>query len=310
MKYPRSISCYAAMAATLLATFIHAQPAAAQQPPAPEGNIVTPQLDPPVPPGAMDELIARMAARRAAQQAGQPVPGSAAGTVNPGRDGFEPVAVENVTPPPGPPPAPLPQVAPNSDLRFNYENVPVDTILRDVSRAYGFIIVSNMSLQQRVTIRVDTPVKADDAIAILNAMLYTQGYGTLKSMSNDTAQAKVILRIAPLAEMKKAQIPVFTGNDPAKIPLNDTLITQVIPIKNVPAGALLNDLRPLLSADADCTANASSNCIILTDTSAKIHRMAEIIDAVDKVATDRPALPAGRGTGGGRGPVQPSIPAP
>src|SRR5207245_91958 len=81
---------------------------------------------------------------------------------------------------------------------------------------------------------------------------------------------------------KKANIPVHFGAQPEEIKVSEELITQVIPVSSVDAVKLRTDLTPLLSADADVTANAASNTIIVTDSSANIHRLVKIIAALDQ----------------------------
>jgi type II secretory pathway component GspD/PulD (secretin) len=49
---------------------------------------------------------------------------------------------------------------------------------------------------------------------------------------------------------------------------------------------LKNDLSPLISPDADFSSNASSNSIILTDSTANIKRIMEIISALDTHLAD------------------------
>jgi type II secretory pathway component GspD/PulD (secretin) len=70
--------------------------------------------------------------------------------------------------------------------------------------------------------------------------------------------------------------------DPAKIPRNDQVVTQIIPVQFVEVSQLLKDLQPLVSSqNTTMTANESGNAIVITDTQANIHRVAEIIQAID-----------------------------
>jgi biotin carboxyl carrier protein len=89
----------------------------------------------------------------------------------------------------------------------------------------------------------------------------------------------------PLSEKKLA--PVYEGGNPDMIAVNDTIITQIIPLRYADAIRTRNDLLPFISADADTAANPGSNCIIITDTSAKVHRVAELIMVLDRQAGAR-----------------------
>ena len=86
-----------------------------------------------------------------------------------------------------------------------------------------------------------------------------------------------LLKIDSLDDAKHADIPVRTGADPTKIANTDELITQIIPVRSVDAVKLKTDLQPLVNTDADLTANAASNSLMLTDTSANVKRIVEIV---------------------------------
>jgi general secretion pathway protein D len=198
---------------------------------------------------------------------------------------------------PGTPPAPAPQTTPatlpataegsatrpgiSGRMRFAFTDAQADTILNAMSENYGFIIIKTQQIPGRITVSSrGEELDADQAINLINGVLNPLGYGTLETLTTPPNQ-RTILRIATVAEIKKAQIPVFVGADPNTIELTDRIITQIIPLKTIDAVRLRADLSPLLSADADVAANAGSNSIIITDTSAKIHRLAEIIRGLD-----------------------------
>ncbi len=183
---------------------------------------------------------------------------------------------------------------------FRFENVPVDTILEEVSRHFGIITLKTVPMPARITVTVQNQVTADEAVQLLNNILFSQGYGLIESATSGPNPQRV-LRIAPITEVKKANIPVYNSADPNTIKFTDNIITQIIPLKTLSAVRLRNDMLSLFSADADVTANAESNCIIITDTSAKIHKIVEVISTLDKVATDRPTPAPAAPVGSGRG---------
>jgi general secretion pathway protein D len=95
-----------------------------------------------------------------------------------------------------------------------------------------------------------------------------------------------VLKVNSIDKTKRANVPVHTGSDPKEIADTDELITQVIPLKGADAMQLKQDLTPLMSADADFTANASSNALIITDTSSNIRRIVEIVASLDTSVAD------------------------
>src|SRR4029078_2480101 len=78
---------------------------------------------------------------------------------------------------------------------------------------------------------------------------------------------------------------VRVGANPEEVQINDELITQVIPLKHTDAMQLKTDLTPLIGTQ-DFASNQSSNALVITDTSANIRRIVEIVAALDARMVD------------------------
>lgn len=165
----------------------------------------------------------------------------------------------------------------NSRVAFNFKDATVDTILDYLSDTLGFIVIKDSRINVRVTVTSRRPVDASEAVDLLNSVLDPMNYSVL--------QRGRVLRVLPRDKAKKSNVPVRFGSDPAKIRMTDEIITQVIPVNNVDAVKLRTDLSSMLSSDADVTSNAGSNTIIITDTSARIRRVVEVINALDSHRT-------------------------
>jgi general secretion pathway protein D len=157
---------------------------------------------------------------------------------------------------------------------LNFKDVPLDTVLNFLSQNIGFQIISDGAIDTRVTIISKKPVTAEQAITMLSAALKVNGFAVTREGQ--------ILHISSRDKAKKGNVPVHFGNNPADIADSDELITQVIPIANVSALKLRDDLKPLMGADADVSSNEGSNSIIITDTSSSVRRIVEIISHLDE----------------------------
>jgi len=162
---------------------------------------------------------------------------------------------------------------PAGAIVLNFKDAPLDAVLDYLSEAAGFVVVKDVVPEGRVTVVSRQPLSADEAVDLLNTILKDKGYSALRT--NRT------LKIVPLSEAKKANVPVRSGNDPAAIEPSDALVTQVIPLRFVDATKLKQDLASLVPSYADLSANASSNALILTDTAANVRRIVEIVRALD-----------------------------
>ena len=163
---------------------------------------------------------------------------------------------------------------PAGTLAMNFDNAPLDAVLAYLSGAAGLIVVKEVEVTGRVSVLSRQSVTVEEAVDLLNTLLHRGGYAAVRTGR--------LLRIVSLADAKKRNIPVRSGADPEAIKVSDEIITQIVPIRYADALKLQEDLRPLLPEYAQLTANASSNALILTDTSAGVRRIVEIVRELDR----------------------------
>jgi general secretion pathway protein D len=167
---------------------------------------------------------------------------------------------------------------PGGGMLLNFRDASIENVLDELSAAAGFIVVKEVKPEGRVTLVSKQSVSREDAVSLLNTVLKNAGYAAI--------QQGRILKIVSSDKAKHANIPVRSGSDPQKIDDTDELITQVIPLRYANATQLKTDLQPLVNPEADFTANASSNALVITDTSANIRRIVEIVSALDTHLAD------------------------
>jgi general secretion pathway protein D len=166
-------------------------------------------------------------------------------------------------------------------LKMQFHNAPLQSVLTYMSGAAGYIINQRDggSLSGRVTVWSEQPVNKQEALTLVESMLNQNGYTGLMGPDGRT------LTIVKSTEAKHEGIPVILGNVPTNIPIDTKIVTQILPVRSLNAVSLLKDLQPLLPADTTLTANESGNALVMTDTQANIHRIAEIVRALDSVSS-------------------------
>lgn len=164
------------------------------------------------------------------------------------------------------------------ELRLNFRNAPLEMVLNYLSEAAGFTIVLEAHPTGRIDAWSNQTLTRDEAVDLLNSVLNRNGFAAIRKGRT--------LTIINRDEAKTRSLPVKSGSDPAQIPDNDEMVTQIIPVRYVEAAQLLKDLQPLVSVQTAMTANESGNSIVITDTQANIRRVAEVIKAIDMGAED------------------------
>ena len=164
-------------------------------------------------------------------------------------------------------------IAEDPKLMLNFEKVPLQSVLEYMSEAAGFIILGDTEVRGDVTILSKQPLNREEAVDLLDTILNEKGYTAIRRGR--------ILKIVEKGKALIEDIPVKSGSDPADIPKKDVMVTQIIPIRFGNAGQLIENISELLPEYATISANDGSNAIILTDTQTNIHRIAEIVSALD-----------------------------
>jgi len=162
---------------------------------------------------------------------------------------------------------------PTDQFMMNFKDAPLDVVLDYLSSKGGFTILKEGPVDGRVNILSKYPVSRQEAVVLLDAELKANNFAAVRQGNT--------LKIMPRDKAMKSNIPVRYGADPKDIPATDELVTQVMPVRNVDAAKLKEDLKPLISS-TDVAANEGSNAIVITDTSANIRRIAEIIYNLDQ----------------------------
>ncbi len=163
-----------------------------------------------------------------------------------------------------------------NEIRMNFQNASLPDVLNYLSSAAGFVIVQETPVTGTVNIVSKQPVDAEGAVDALNAVLSSKGYVALRD-------GRILKIVSKTGVAVRPELPVVTANinNPGSIPKSPTMATYIIPVRYVDATKLIDNLRPLLASDASLTVNEGSNALLLTDTEANIHRMVEIVKALD-----------------------------
>ncbi|MEX0775582.1 MAG: type II secretion system secretin GspD [Phycisphaeraceae bacterium] len=259
-----------------LCAAVIALPAAAQvdPAPAPAGGLLDPVPPAPLEQAATEGDTAPPAAPAAPAEAD---PAAVAPTTQSAEEQVPPVPAAE-TPNLAPPPATNGQKLPDGRLLLNFRNASLDSVLSFLSEATGLVVVGETKVEGRVNVLSRQPLTIDEAVGVLDSVLKEKGYAAVRVGKT--------LKIVTLDAAKKSNIPVRSGSNPAAVEETDQVITQVIPVRYADAAQLRRDLAPLIPAYADLSANVSTNTLILTDTSANVRRVLQIIRALDTAVSE------------------------
>jgi len=156
---------------------------------------------------------------------------------------------------------------------FNVVNANIQDILKFMSDETNLTIIANERVQGKVTIVNLKGVTVDEALDAIKTSLLSLGFTMVRV--NRT------IVIVPVSEAKARPLRVQIGSDPNLIDSTDEMITQIIPLNSADAAEMSQNLKNLIPKDADIFADTTTNSLVVTDTSANIKRLAQIIKQLD-----------------------------
>lgn len=176
-------------------------------------------------------------------------------------------------------------------LDFSFRDASLETVLRCTSRVTGWFFVQEVPFRGTVTAYVRAKVPRSRCLDFLNAVLRPHGMICLATGGADPGASGTVLRIVESARGGGASPEIHVGADPRGIPLTDEVRTQIIPLTSagvIETGKELGDLfRRTIGESGTLSISGTSNAFVVTGRSDAIHRIAEILLAVDRTASSQ-----------------------
>ncbi|MEJ6539570.1 MAG: type II secretion system secretin GspD [Halioglobus sp.] len=162
------------------------------------------------------------------------------------------------------------------DYTINLKDTDIRELIQFVSDATGTTIVVDPVVKGKVRVISSNPVSANELYELFLSVLDVHGYTAVRSGD--------IVRVIPSKDARSAPLDV---SDDRSSMTSDEYMTQVIRLENISAAKLIPVLRPLVPQQAHMAAYAPSNAIIISDVSANIDKIRDIIERMDKSAVQK-----------------------
>jgi general secretion pathway protein D len=162
---------------------------------------------------------------------------------------------------------------PDELVSVNFDNVDIRTVLKTIGELTGINFIPHQNVNGTVTVMSPTSIRLGDIYPFLQSILDVAGYATIE-MDN-------VVKVVPKAEAVKSHTQVRVGADPAAIPETDMIARQIIPLKYADAAEISEIVTPILSPGAQLATYPRTNSLVLTDTSANIRHIAQVIQQLD-----------------------------
>ena len=158
-------------------------------------------------------------------------------------------------------------------ISFAFKNAPIDQVVDFFARESGLPVIEETDIPTgTVTFISDREYPLDQALAIVNTILRTRGV----RLRQDTD----FLYLGKVEDMQREPVPTFEGELPDALN-GEEIVTLVIPLRNVEATPIAQNLRGLIASYGSIVAMPAQNTVVLTETVDQVRRLGNIIRSLD-----------------------------
>ncbi|MEP6940741.1 MAG: secretin N-terminal domain-containing protein, partial [Rudaea sp.] len=149
---------------------------------------------------------------------------------------------------------------------LNLKDADIQELIATVAEITGKNFIVGPNVSGKVTVISQTPQRPDEIYRTFLGILRLHGYAAIPSGN--------MVKIVPEAAAQQDGSAGLGGYASAAA---DELVTQIIPLKHLPATELVPILRPLMPQGAQLIAHAASNSLVVSDRAGNVARIVSIV---------------------------------
>jgi general secretion pathway protein D len=169
----------------------------------------------------------------------------------------------------------LPSAA--QDVTLNLKDADISALIDAVAGITKKNFIVDPSVQGKVTVVSSTPMSDAEIFEVFQSILRVHGFAAIDDGN--------VVRVVPLEQARTDG--TRAGDDGSTAGAGGTIVTRVLPVRNVAAAQLVPVLRPLVPDSGHLAAAAQSNAIVVTDRAANVQRIAELVARIDGASDTR-----------------------
>ena len=160
---------------------------------------------------------------------------------------------------------------------LNVKDADIATLVKTFSKITKRNFIVDSDVKGKITIHLPSAVTEEEALRIFDSVLLIKGFTTVP-VGNNT------WKVIGAKDAKSTTIPLVADSGPKA---TDTLVTQLLRMKYVPAEEMQKVLSQFISKDGIINAFTGTNSLIVIDSAANINRLLKIVKELDVPAADQ-----------------------
>ncbi|MBI5417370.1 type II secretion system secretin GspD [Candidatus Poribacteria bacterium] len=166
------------------------------------------------------------------------------------------------------------KINPQDDtVNIDFSKADVKVVIRYLSDLTDQNFVIDTGVSGEITVISPKKIPRKDAAKVIESILELNGLSLVPSDK--------LIRVVNKRKAREQNISTEMGREKDKIPDEDKIITQLIPLNFAKATDIEKAIVPLISKDSNITIYTPINILIITDVANNIHRLLKIIENLD-----------------------------
>ena len=172
----------------------------------------------------------------------------------------------------------------SNTVTLNFANTEIEAVVRTVAQMMNKTAIVDPRIKGTINLVTDKPVT--------RAQAYAQLLGTLRVAGYAAVESGRVLRVLPEADAKlhnggRIETQVIGSEQPKPTARGEQIVTQIFRLQHESAANMLPVVRPLIAPNNVVSAYANNNSLIITDYADNLQRIAQMIEALDRPATQQ-----------------------
>jgi general secretion pathway protein D len=156
---------------------------------------------------------------------------------------------------------------------LNFDNADLKDVISTVASITNENFIITPGVDARITIHSSKKIPVSEVMNVFESVLEVNGMALVRSGD--------FFKIVSGSSAKQKPIPVRESDQVGSLTDVDRIVTQIVPVKYIPASEASTILTPLLSQFGSITPNPRNNLLIISDLSSNIIRQLNILKEID-----------------------------
>lgn len=158
-------------------------------------------------------------------------------------------------------------------IEFKFKNTSARAVIDYVAKMTGHIVIYEAKPEVSIDAYSEVEIEAGKAWDFVNSALAPKNFATVRQGN--------LVKVVTIDDAKKLNWIIRVGADPEQVEANDTVITQIVPLKHINVNDFEKNLKSLFPKGSDTAKDEHNNAFIVNAKSNDIKRFLTVLKLID-----------------------------